>query len=42
MGRQLQVVNTVPSQGDTQWKRNAKKEEDEEEERLEGVLVSHG
>ena len=42
MGRQLQVVNTVPSQGDTQWKRSAKRGEVEEEERLEGVLVSLG
>ena len=42
MGRQLQVVNTVPSQGDTHWKRNAKRGEVEEEERLEGVLVSLG
>ena len=41
MGKQLLEVNTVRSQGDTQWKRNAKREE-EEEERLEGVLVSLG
>ena len=40
MGRQLQEVNIVPSQGDTQWRRNAKK--DGEEERLEGVQVSLG
>ena len=41
MVRQLLEVNTVPLQGDTQWKRNAKKDE-EEEERLEGVQVSLG
>ena len=41
MGKQLLEVNTVRSQGDTQWKRNAKREE-EEEERLEDVLVSLG
>ena len=39
MGKQLLEVNTVRSQGDTQWKRNAKRE-DWEEERLVGVQVS--
>ena len=38
MGRQLQEVSTAPSQGDTQWRRSAMR--DEEVERLEGVLVS--
>ena len=40
MGRQLLEVNTAPSQGDTPWKRSAKR--DEGEERQEGVPVSLG
>ena len=40
MARQLLEVNTAPSQGDTPWKRSAKR--DEGEEKLEGVPVSLG
>ena len=40
VARRLLEVNTAPSQGDTPWKRSAKR--DEEEERQEGVPVSLG
>ena len=40
MGRRLLEVNTAPSQGDTPWKRNVKR--DEGEERQEDVPVSLG